>query len=307
MPGAETSTSLKDELSGAFDGAETSAGNEPPIESNPNAVPATADPALEPPKHWSETDRGLFGKAPREIQSRWLERETEYTKGVDSKSQELARLKRDQDFYDSLTKPFERDLGLRGESRQQFLSRLTQAHRYLLEKPQEALPWLAKSYGVDLASFAQNASPADPVLQSMETRFAEYDQRIRAQEQQVRNNEFQSNLQRVEAFATAKNADGQPAHPYFDEVASDIQRLMQAGERDLDTAYRKAIRMNDAVFEKAQSEKTSREAAGKEAARKAEIDKAKRAAVGTTGEASGTAKPITLRDELTGRFQSWGS
>jgi LysM repeat protein len=300
----ETSISLKDELTEAFNGgAETS----PPEKAVPVATPEqSAEPALEVPKHWSEADKQLFTKAPREIQTRWLGRETEYSRGIDEKAQALARLKRDYDPLDALLKPYDRELGLRGSNRQQLIESWANTYRYLAEKPGEALQWLANQYGVDPAQLMQQQSEIDPAVAPVLKEVTGLKSEIQAMKDAARQNEMQGNLSKVTAFAEAKDDAGKPLHPFFDEVAEDVVKLLRSGERDLQTAYNKAVRMNDQVFEKSQAVKLQDDQAKKDAEAKAKVDKAKRAAVGTSSEASGSTKPKSLREDLESAFSGWG-
>jgi hypothetical protein len=55
----------------------------------------------------------------------------------------------------------------------------------------------------------------------------------------------------IETFATAKDDKGNLVHPYFDEVAADIQNLFAAGlAKDLNEAYDKAVYANPATRQK---------------------------------------------------------
>jgi hypothetical protein len=83
-------------------------------------------------------------------------------------------------------------------------------------------------------------------------------------------------------------------------------KLMRAGERDLEVAYTKAVRMNEKTFEKHQASQKLASASKEEKDRKGRVDAAKRAAVGSEGGGGGTTKPQTLRDDLNAGFASWG-
>lgn len=311
MTGTETSTdSIESELSAAF-------GTESPSAESAQAADATAQSqtvsgealtALEAPKHWNEGDRGLFGKAPREIQQRWIDREKEQQKGLDGKFQEIAGFRREKEQLDEMLAPYARDLELQGISRPQFIGSLVGAHKFLLENPPEALKWLAQQYGVDLATLTEQSAP-DPQLAKLNKGFQSIEQRLNGFVTAQQQAEHQANFSKVTSFAEAKDEKGQPLHPYFDEVASDVLALMKSGIRDLDTAYTKAVRMNDEVFAKVQAGKAVQSETDKRRQQQAEIDKAKRAGVTSVAReaANGATRPSTLKEDLEAGFANWAT
>lgn len=309
-------TSLRDDLSAGFEGTDANPSADVTAGSDATALPAGAEtPApgaggeltpIEAPSHWPEADRALFGKASREHQQHWLSREQNYSKGYSKVSEELAQHKRDREAYDGIFRDLDRDLGLNGLSRHQFTSQLVQWNQFLNKDPVNALRQMADRFGVDLKTLIE-AQPAnaDPQFSALQKEVQGMKQTLTAKEQERQREVFQSNLSRVEQFATAKGQDGKPLRPYFDEVANDVIRLIRAGERDLDAAYTKALRMNDAVWTKVQAEQAKTKQASEEQERIKRVDAAKRAAAGTSGEGAGTTKPKSLREDLEAGFASW--
>lgn len=306
--GAETSAeSLHDELTKAFDAVtpdESPGTTERAARETASGEQNAAESPLEAPKHWKDEDKTLFSKAPRDIQGRWISREAEIQKGIDQKSQEAASLRRERESLDEILSPYDRELQLRGQTRQQFISSVLGWQQYLNQNPREALIRLAQQYGVDPQALTE-ASP-DPALAQVDQRFGQLETKLDTFLGQQQQAQFQTNLQKVEQFASAKDEKGQPLHPYFDDVAEDILKLQKSGERDLDVCYRKAIRMNDEVFGKVDAAKKLADTQKAEADRKAKIDKAKRAAIGgETAGGNGATKPKSLREELEAGFEGW--
>jgi hypothetical protein len=301
---AVEAVSLKDELSAAFDGPEKATQETAPPEVK---APETATPPLEAPKHWSTDDRTEFTTLPRKVQERWLARETEYARGIDGKAQELARIKRDYEALEGPLKPFERELGLRGVGKSQFLESLVNAHKYLSEQPQQALQWIAQQYGIDPKTAFEAPAGVDQNLQPVLQKVQQLESVITTQQKQAAQRAQEEQLQKITAFAEAKDAGGNASHPYFNDVAEDIVKLIHAGVRDLDVAYTKAIRMNDDVYAKVQADKVAKEASSKAVEQQAKVEKAKKAAVGTNGAAVGSSQSKSLRDDLNSAFASWGN
>jgi len=275
--GAETSAdlSIHDELSQAF-GAETPADDPGTTASAAQAPPASGEPnatevALEAPKHWNEADKTLFSKAPREVQQRWIGRETEQQKGLDAKFQEIAGFRREREQIDELFAPLARDLELQGVSRIQFMQSLVGAHKFFLEKPREAALWVLNQYGVDPKTLTEEPA-ADPRLANVDQRFQKLETTFNGFVEGQQRAAQQENLSRVQQFAAAKDDKGQPAHPYFDEVSSDILALMRTNPgMTLEVAYPKAVRMNDQVWEKEQASRTLATTQKEEAERTAQL------------------------------------
>jgi len=314
-PETAADLSIEDELTQAF-GPETAAEPESPPASA--AQPASsaapvgdsqsqAATAAVAPQHWSEADKSLFSKAPLEIQQRWITREAELQRGYDAKFQEVAGFRREREQYDQILGPFKRDLELRGLSAPQFIQSLVGGHKYLQESPREALLWLAQTYGVDPKTLAQPQEGVDPKFAQLEQRLNQVTGQFESFTTRAQQAAHEENLNRVSSFAEQKGADGQPAHPFFDEVAGDILALMKATPGlALETAYTKAVRMNDAVYERVQLQRTQATQTATDAAKKAAVDKARRAAVPNgTGTANGTTKPKSLEQDLRDGFANW--
>jgi hypothetical protein len=305
-PAEDQTLDLRDELASAFDGPETAA-VEPGTTATASPVTAAPEqnqPSLHAPKHWSQADRDLFGKAPPDIQQRWLDREKEVQKGVDGKAQELAAYRREWDPIESAFKPLERELQLMGVSKAQFLGSLMETHKWLSQDPVQALRWVAQQYQVDLNQLSADPqeSSVDPTVKALQSELGSVRSQLQGFLTTQQESAHQANLSKVTGFAEAKDEAGKPLHPYFDEVAQDIVKLMRAGEKDLDTAYKKALRMNEDVFEKVQAEKLAANKANEDKMAAVRLAKAKKAAVGTDGQVQGVTGKTSLRQDLESAF-----
>lgn len=314
--GVETSApSLEESLAASFDGATSTETGGTTDKTTAPGSPASGDPnaalesPLEPPKHWSEVDRTLFGKAPRDIQQRWLDREVETERGLSQKFQEIARFKKERDVYDEILQPYQAELMKQGIGAPQFFKSLVGWQQHIQSNPLQGIRELAQAYGVDPAQLLEQAQQVDPKVSSLEQKLSTVESKFSELMQAAQQREHQSNLAVVQAFAEAKGEDGQPAHPFFDDVAEDIVQLMavakQAGKPiTIEQAYNKAVRMNDSVFEKVQTQKTAQTAKQADAQRMAAVEKAKKAAVANTpNNAKGSAKKLTLEEELSARME----
>jgi len=106
----------------------------------------------------------------------------------------------------------------------------------------------------------------------------------------------------VEGFKSAKDDKGNPKHPHFETVRKDMDGLLRLGlAPDLETAYSKALRMHDDIWE---AEQQARQAATQKAAQDAQqrqVAKAKAAAISpktATPGAEGAKSAKGIRSHL---------
>jgi hypothetical protein len=171
------------------------------------------------------------------------QRESEYKKGVSTYKAEADRAK----SYENAIAPYAQDLQRRGIQPTQYIENLVRAEQILsnagYDQKLQVFQKLASDYGIQLNGNGQ-ATQLDPYTQqlmnqlnmvnqevsSIKGRFAqEENQRLMGEIERVRSN--------VEQF------------PHFDVVREEMAQLLELGKaQDLETAYKKAVRMNDDVW-----------------------------------------------------------
>ena len=172
------------------------------------------------------------------------QRESEYKKGVSTYKAEADRAK----GYENAIAPYAQDLQRRGIQPTQYIENLVRAEQILsnasYDQKVQVFQKLASDYGIQLNGNGQ-VTQLDPYTQqlmnqlnmvnqevsSIKGRFAqEENQRLMGEIERVRSN--------VEKF------------PHFDVVREEMAQLLELGKaQDLETAYKKAVRMNDDVWE----------------------------------------------------------
>jgi hypothetical protein len=172
------------------------------------------------------------------------QRESEYKKGVSTYKAEADRAK----SYENAIAPYAQDLQRRGIQPTQYIENLVRAEQILsnagYDQKLQVFQKLAADYGIQLNGNGQ-VTQLDPYTQqlmnqlnmvnqevsSIKGRFAqEENQRLMGEIERVRSN--------VEQF------------PHFDVVREEMAQLLELGKaQDLETAYKKAVRMNDDVWE----------------------------------------------------------
>lgn len=251
------------------------------------------------PSSWKKDYEEQWGKLDPTLQDYIGQREADYAKGVST-------YKNQWDSAAPLMQAIEPFMPLLQQNNIEpstWISNLGKAHATLAmgspEQKMQMFAQLANDYGVSLNGLTGQGS--DPQFAMM------------AQElNQVKNqwNQFQSQQERLEQNQLQNEITSfQNDKPYFEEVRETMAGLLQAGMADdLQTAYDKAIRLQDGVFQKVQAEqvKTS------EADRHAKVAQAKAKALSPksatpTASMSSSGKGASIRDSLMESFEKSGS
>lgn len=275
-------------------------------------VPETA---AEPPKRPSSWKKEMWaqydGLAP-EVRDYILQRENETAAGLAPLKQEIETAKPLRQAVEQ----FLPDIQQLGVSPAQFVQNLGMAHRVLTQgSPQQKvgmLQRLASDYGVPLEALAgQPAQPGQPGQPDPQLQWiTEQVQGLSHGWNQFQQSQAQAQQQSMQAQIDAFAAD--PAHAHFLAVKQTMAGLLQAGlAPDLQTAYDKAIRMHDDIWQKEQARQAEAQAA--EAARKQTetVAKAKAIAVSPKGSSpSGkviAAQPTDRRAQIADALDALGA
>lgn len=267
---------------------------------------APALEAISAPKHWPKEEQEIFNTWDANVQHQVMDRykamEGDYTK----KTQALAKYKKRNESLDEIYGPFRDDFQRAGMDEVAATRQLLAAHKYLREDPQQALKWLAKSYGVDLTAVNDDTAIedeyADPQMKAMQQQIAQLQGTITNQQQQAQNMQKQEVQAMIDNFQTAKDADGNLKHPHFDVVQNQMSGLISSGvAKDIASAYDMAVYANPETRAKVldeQVKKTTKQEVKAEAVQKAK--KQQRVNVKGSGTPSNSAIPsgMTLNETI---------
>ena len=274
---AKSSQNASDEVTEAFDD-----NNEQEVAVKPR------------PSSWKKDYEEHWGKLDPTLQDYIQQREADYAKGVST-------YKNQWDMAAPImetVRQFEPLLQHHGVAPQQWISQLGNAHAKLVmgspEQKLETFAQLANDYGVNLGQLT-GQSGYDP-------QFSQLAQELN----QIKNqwSSFQSQQEMAEQTQLQNEiASFRDDKPYFDEVRETMAGLLQNGmANDLQSAYDKAIRLNDDVFQKVQSQQTGKsEAAQREkvAAAKAKVLSPKSttptASAGNGGKSASSAREAIMQ------------
>lgn len=206
--------------------------------------------------HWEQLDPSL---------AEYIhQREAEYAKGVSTYKNEADRARE----LNEAIAPFMPELQKHNIAPSQWISNLGNAHRTLVmgspEQKVQMFAKLAQDYGVDLGQFT--GQQTDPRLMTLAQQVQQYQSRIDNIERTWQQKQEQELLSHINTFASDKEA-----HPHFEQVKDTMAQLLESGMvPDLETAYAKAVRLNDEVWQSMQ--------AGQQQAQESERQKAAAAA-----------------------------
>lgn len=203
------------------------------------------------------------------------QRESEYKKGVSTYKAEADRAK----AYEEAIAPFVPELQAQGITPAAWINNLGRAHMILTKAPYEQkvqmFQRLALDYGIQFNNEGQFAAPpqVDAYTQQLMNQLNQVNQEVSTIKSRFQQEESQRLVNEIEKYRSDREK-----YPHFDVVREEMAQLLELGRaQDLETAYKKAVRMNDEVWS-IEQERLLNDA--KQAALKAQqVAKAKAAAV----------------------------
>jgi hypothetical protein len=172
------------------------------------------------------------------------QRESEYKKGVSTYKAEADRAR----SYEEAIAPFVPELQAQNISPAAWINNLGRAHMILTKAPYEQkvqmFQRLAQDYGIQLNSEGVAPIQQDAYTQQLMNQLNQVNQEvssIKSRFQQEENQRLTNEIERVRSDAEK--------FPHFDVVREEMAQLLELGKaQDLETAYKKAVRMNDDVW-----------------------------------------------------------
>lgn len=150
--------------------------------------------------------------------------------------------------------PWQGYLQQQGLSAPQATERLLGLYRHYLSDPKGYIQQVAKLAGIDLAALGEPGESDD--YEPLDPRVVTLQQRLDKTEQAL--NQFQTGTQQrevaqaqsvIQQFAEAKDAEGNPTHPHYEQVKARMAKLFGSGEADsLDQAYELAVRLDPTLY-----------------------------------------------------------
>jgi hypothetical protein len=275
----------------------TEASDDNVVENDTNVAEITTKPR---PSSWKKDYEEHWGKLDPTLQDYIQQREADYAKGVST-------YKNQWDMAQPLVHAIEPFMPLLQEHSIEpstWISNLGKAHATLAmgspEQKQQMFAQLANDYGINLGSITG---------QGYDPQFSQLAQELN----QIKNQwtSFQSSQERIEQAQLQNEISSfKDDKPYFEEVRETMAGLLQSGmANDLQSAYDKAIRLNDDVFQKVnatQAQKSEAAQREKVAAAKAKVLSPK-STTPTASVSSGGKSASSARDAIMQAFEQHSS
>ena len=201
------------------------------------------------------------------------QRESEYKKGVSTYKAEADRARE----LENAIAPFQQEFQQQGITPSAWINNLGRAHMILSKAPHDQkvqmFQRLAQDYGIQLNG--ENVAPIqqDAYTQQLMNQLNQVNQEvsnIKGRFAQEENQRLMSEIEKVRSNVEK--------FPHFDVVREEMAQLLELGKApDLETAYKKAVRMNDDVWELEQERLLN--TAKQQASKAQQVAKAKAAAV----------------------------
>ena len=219
------------------------------------------------------------------------QRENEFKKGVSVYKAEAERAK----ALEEAINPFVPELQSQGIHPAAWINNLGRAHMILSKAPYEQkvqmFHRLAQDYGVNLNQSTEPQQPVDAYTQQLMQQLNQVNQEVSTikgrfeQEEQTR---LSNEIERVRS--------NRERFPHFDMVREEMAQLLELGKaQDLETAYAKAVRLNDEVW--AMEQERLLTDARKQASKASQVARAKATAVSPKSVTpSGTQAKVDAKD-----------
>ena len=243
-PKEEVSVADREEPAENFSSDEPTESHEEPQEADVKPVGRPSTWKKEYVQIWDKMEKGE--QISKEDFTKFAEyanqRESEYKKGVSTYKAEADRAK----SYENAIAPYAQDLQRRNIQPTQYIENLVRAEQILSNAPYQqkvqVFQKLAADYGIQLNG--GQATQLDPYTQQLMNQLNQVNQEVSSIKGRFAQEENQRLMGEIE-----KVRSNVEKFPHFDVGREEMAQLLELGKaQDLETAYKKAVRMNDDVW-----------------------------------------------------------
>lgn len=277
--------------------------NENANEEQNGGTTAEAPEVLSAPEAYAKEFKDAFNTLAPNWQKYLIQREEDAQKGISKLQGKLGSYKYIDDAFNA-NKDYLLANGI--NSPKEYSDLMHNTFTSLISNPEPTLKSLVNSYGFDLQPLTQNRNDNNPYANE----FAQIKQELQdlknyrfTQERAIQAENRKKADQMVADFAAAKDENGNPQHPYFEDVRQDMFNIIKSGlESDLDKAYERAIWANNDIRAKIIASQQQENLNSKVA----KAVEAKDAAFKATSKSLANDKDLSIEDELRQRFKEKG-
>lgn len=279
-------TDLRNQIEEAWTSAEEQSAEPKEVVTSENN-PTAPEPVevIAAPNSYRQEFKDSFNTLSPEWQKYLNEREKEYQQG-------LSRSRNAYSWVDKFYNDRKDNLTAQGfKGSQDYLETLVGIADSLEKDPENTIARLRSAYGV-------NSGDTD-----LQRQVAALSQKLNEQQSFLQAKENERVKGEFDAFINAKDEGGNLKHKYYEEVKPEMITLLNAGlAKNFEDAYDKAIWQVESVREKILSEQAQKTLEAKTTQAKV----AKTAAFEPSSKKEGTAKPLSLREQIERNYDNLG-
>lgn len=286
---------------------------------SPQGAPAVAEvKALEAPATWKAEEKAFWATLSDQAKATILRREKEFAQGIQSKADEAKQARAVAEALEPVIGPHRQNL-MQAGSVEQGIKNLLDTSTFAAKDPMGFIQWFAQSKGIDLGNMQQPSGDQSPEVAQLKQSLYGLQSEIAELKGYTTQQQTRTVVSEIQAFADEKDQTGQPIRPHFESVRKEVYELIPlikstnpdwSVRQVMDAAYSKAVRLNDDIFGKVQTEQAEKARLAKEAADRAQkASLARKSLTGGSPVGDSQQKPAknqTVRDAIKLAMQEHG-
>jgi len=194
--------------------------------------------ALEPPEKWKDEWKDSFKSLPLEAQKILLDRHKDVESHLTKETQSLSETRKRYEKLDDVLKPYSDALRTRGIDIEPHVANALQAYFAYQQDPVSTLKNLISTAGLTADQFFEDET-VDPSIRALRAELEETKRQLAKIEQRPDEQESTAKRQ-LDEFTSAKNDDGTPKYPHFEQVKTLMAPLVANG-KTLEDAYKEVL------------------------------------------------------------------
>jgi hypothetical protein len=254
---------------------------------------------FQPPEHWSSDEKETFKSLTPEAQQILIAKEKQFQQGYQERAQSISDIEK-------AIEPYKQTLAYMGVDEGTAIRTLFAAHQRILSDPANGILQLAQQFGI-MDQLRQQFAPdtddefVDPEIKALRQQVNELHSQLGNFQTQTVQSQQQELLSQIESFKNQKDEKGNPVHPYFDKVRTQMATLVQQG-KTMEQAYNEVVWTVPEYRDKHLKTVTAKRKGETDADKAKRVKAAKKAAVAnkTSGksQADDVDDSLTVKDEL---------
>lgn len=250
--------------------------------------PAVTDEWMDAPKAYKQEYQESFKTLSPEWRKYLIDREKQVERGFSEQGNKLSSYKWADDVFSTR----QERLGQMGfANSREYVEHLTAIDDALAKDPVSTLRALSEAYSVD---FNDN----NQISNSLQRQITEMKQSLANQQAYIKQQQDLAARQNIYNFINAKDDAGNLKHPYWEEVAKEVEFFLRNGQ-PLEEAYDNATWINEGVRSKIIAAQAKAELDSKVVA----AGKAKEVAFSPKSKQTAPERDLSLREELEAAFR----